>query len=163
MVMGVSGSGKTTIGELLSRRLGWSFYDGDDFHPPENIDKMRRGIPLDDRDRQMWLLALLNLIEAIHIRKEPAVIASSALKESYRQYLSPANGRSLVWVYLKGSYEQIEQRLKARQGHFMKADMLRSQFETLEEPDRALKIDISLSQDAIVDRIVTYLENLHTR
>jgi gluconokinase len=156
--MGVSGSGKSTIGDRLSRRLGCSFYDGDRFHTPENIEKMSRGIPLNDRDRYPWLEKIRNLMTEISQRQETAVIACSALKESYRQFLTQDQHQTIVWVYLKGSYEQIQQRMMTRVGHYMKAQMLRSQLETLEEPQDALILDISLAPETICDRIVAYLE-----
>lgn len=156
--MGVSGSGKSTIGDRLSHRLGCSFYDGDRYHTPENLAKMSRGIPLEDSDRYPWLEKIRNLITEIRQRQESAVIACSALKESYRQFLTQDRHQTIVWVYLKGSYEQLQQRMMARQGHFMKAEMLRSQFEALEEPQDALILDISLAPETICDRIVAYLE-----
>lgn len=151
--MGVSGSGKSTIGQLLSQKLGWPFYDGDDFHPRENIAKMRQGIPLTDEDRRSWLSTLRSLIE----QNQNAIIACSSLKESYRDYLE-GERTDIVWIYLKGSYEEILERMQHRQGHFMQPQMLRSQFATLEEPKNALVIDISLLPEEIIDRIVNLLD-----
>jgi gluconokinase len=148
ILMGVSGSGKSTIGQLLSQKLGWPFYDGDDFHPPENIEKMRHGIPLTDSDRQPWLAALRDIME----QNQDVIIACSSLKETYRDYLQDGHP-DLIWIYLKGSYEEILQRMQHRQ-HFMKPEMLRSQFTTLEEPQNAVIIDISLPPERIIDRIV---------
>lgn len=150
--MGVSGSGKSTIGQLLSQKLGWPFYDGDDFHPPENVAKMRQGIPLTDEDRRSWLSTLRSLIE----QHQNAIIACSSLKESYREFLQ-GDRSDLVWIYLKGSYEEILERMQHRTNHFMKPQMLRSQFATLEEPKNALVIDISVSPDQIIDQIVGLL------
>lgn len=156
IIMGVAGSGKSTIGSLLSQRLGWVFYDGDDFHSPENREKMSRGISLNDIDRQSWLLALKKAIDLLISRQTHGIIACSSLKLAYREILQGDN-REIVWVYLKGTYAQILARLEQRQGHFMKADMLRSQFEILEEPDDVFTVDISLSPKIIVDRIQKYL------
>lgn len=153
ILMGVSGSGKSTIGQLLSQKLGWPFYDGDDFHPPENIAKMRQGIPLTDGDRYSWLSTLRTLIE----QNQNAIIACSSLKESYREYLQGERS-DLIWIYLKGNYEQILERMQHRKQHFMKPQMLRSQFITLEEPKNAVVIDISLPPDEIIDRIVGLLD-----
>lgn len=152
IVMGVSGSGKSTIGQLLSQKLGWPFYDGDDFHPPENIAKMRQGIPLTDDDRKSWLSTLRTLIEL----NQNAIIACSSLKESYREYLQ-GKRTDLIWIYLKGTYEEILERMQHRTNHFMKPEMLRSQFATLEEPKNALVIDISLPPEKIIKQIVALL------
>lgn len=146
--MGVSGSGKSTIGQLLSQKLGWPFYDGDDFHPPENVAKMRQGIPLTDEDRRSWLSTLRSLIE----QHQNGIIACSSLKESYREFLQ-GDRTDLIWIYLKGSYEEILERMQHRQGHFMKPQMLRSQFATLEEPKNALVINISLPPEKIIEQI----------
>src|SRR3712207_6584842 len=139
ILMGVSGSGKTTVGRLLAERTGATFYDADDFHTPANVEKMRAGVPLTDEDRRPWLDALRALVASCLERGEPAVLACSALKEKYRERLR-VDGR-VRFVYLEGDYELIEQRLKNRRGHFMKREMLKSQFETLEEPRRAVRVD----------------------
>ena len=151
--MGVSGSGKTTVGQALASELGWDFYDADDFHPPENISKMENGIPLADADRVPWLAALHDLIESCLTRNRPGVLACSALKESYRQNLLEGN-EDVQLIYLKGSYEQIWSRMAARKDHYMKPEMLKSQFEALEEPADALTVDVSLSVDEIVQEIL---------
>ncbi len=132
VVMGVAGSGKTTIGRRLARELGWEFYDADDFHPEANVEKMSRGVPLDDADRTPWLEALRDLVRACLERGEDAVLACSALKESYREYLLIDERVRLV--YLRASYELTRERLRKRRGHFMKPGMLDSQFAALEEP-----------------------------
>ena len=157
MVMGVAGSGKTTVGELLARQLGWSFYDADAFHPPENIEKMANGIPLTDVDRAPWLAALHALISTSLRENRPAVLACSALKESYRQRLLEDNDGVQV-VYLKGSYDLLWSRLSHRKDHYMKPQMLQSQFESLEEPENALTMDVSMPVNALVNEILKQLE-----
>ena len=154
--MGVAGSGKTTVGELLAQKLGWSFYDADAFHPPENIEKMANGIPLNDVDRAPWLTALHSLISTSLRENRPAVLACSALKESYRQRLLEKNDGVQI-VYLKGSYDLLWSRLSHRKDHYMKPQMLQSQFETLEEPKNALTCDVSLTAPEIVQAILKRL------
>jgi gluconokinase len=149
ILMGVSGCGKTTIGRRLAQALGWPFYDGDDFHPPANIAKMRRGTPLTDADREAWLAALRRLIDDHLAARRPAVLACSALKQGYRDRLAGARPE-VRFVYLKGSYELIRCRLARRRGHFMPAALLASQFQTLEEPSQALTVDIAQAPSAIV-------------
>ncbi|MBK9054646.1 MAG: gluconokinase [Chloroflexi bacterium] len=144
VVMGVSGCGKTTIGQALARRLGGSFYDGDDFHPLENVRKMAAGIPLDDADRAPWL-ARLNLLLHEHVeRAEGVVVACSALKWRYREQLRTGN-EGLRFVYLQGSFEVIWQRMASRPQHYMLPSMLQSQFDTLEPPgpDEALTLSVT--------------------
>jgi gluconokinase len=152
ILMGVSGTGKTTIGELLVRDLGWPFYDGDDFHSQANIDKMREGVPLTDDDRVAWLTTLRQLIDQLLHDRRSAVIACSALKQVYRERLQ-GNDPDVRFVYLKGDHALIHQRLQERQGHFMKAGLLDSQFETLEEPQGILTVDISQKPPVLVSRI----------
>jgi len=154
--MGVSGSGKTRIGLELAARLGWTFFDADDFHPPENIGKMRAGIPLTDEDRVLWLAHLRDLLERSDARNESAVLACSALRRQFREELLRV-ARQLRIVYLRGEYALIEGRVRARQGHFMPPELLRSQFEALEEPDDALTIDASGEPGEVVERIVAGL------
>ena len=154
ILMGVSGSGKTTIGRLLAQSLDWTFYDGDDFHPPANVEKMRQGVPLTDEDRDSWLAALQQLIETILHQHRSAVLACSALKQGYRQRLQ-CDREEVRFVYLKGDYDLIRKRLDVRQGHFMRADLLRSQFATLEEPHDVLTIDVAQLPQAIVTAIIT--------
>jgi gluconokinase len=156
IVMGVAGSGKTTVGELLAKRLGWNFYDADAFHPAENIAKMANGTPLDDTDRAPWLTALRALISASLQENRPAVLACSALKESYRRHLLEGN-EGVQIVYLKGSYDLIWSRISLREGHYMKPEMLRSQFEALEEPTNALSIDVSMPVNDLVGEILNRL------
>lgn len=146
VVMGVSGSGKTTVGRALAAAIGAKFYDGDDFHPPENIARMSSGIPLDDTDRQPWLERLRDLIAEHVAQNEDIVVACSALKRSYRDLLREGND-GLRFVYLKGTFEDIWQRMQEREGHYMKAEMLQSQFDALEEPDETEAHVLSINQD----------------
>ena len=156
LLMGVSGSGKTTVGKALAASLGWKYFDGDDFHPATNVAKMRAGVPLDDADRQPWLESLAQLIsENIHAGKS-AVLACSALKQTYRDTLSISDDVRVV--YLNVDSETIAERLSTRRDHYMNPNLLASQFETLEEPEDALEIDARLSVDAIVQRIRTALK-----
>jgi gluconokinase len=150
--MGVSGCGKTTIGKALAMKLGWDFYDADDFHTSENIAKMSNGIPLNDDDRGPWLVALHALISTCLKENKHGVLACSALKECYRQMLLTGN-QGLLIVYLKGDYDLIWARMIARPGHYMKPEMLKSQYDALDEPTNGLVVDVSLS----VDEIVTYI------
>lgn len=152
IIMGVSGSGKSTVGRLLSDRLDCKFYDADDFHSQANIAKMNRGEALTDKDRTPWLEQLQQLIGQTLLENKPGVLACSALKQKYRQILK-VNNSEVIFVYLQGSYECIEARIKERQGHFMNIELLRSQFETLEEPDDALIIDVSLTPETIIQAI----------
>ena len=151
ILMGVSGSGKTTIGRLLSEELEWRYYDADDFHSPANVQKMKDGIPLNGDDRRPWLESLSKLIQDCLDRDENAVLGCSALKESYREYLLLDERVRLV--YLKGDYETIQRRLSKRRGHFMNPELLESQFETLEEPEGDVRVDVSLSPTQIVESI----------
>ncbi len=153
IIMGVSGSGKSTVGKLLSARTGWQFYDADDFHPQSNIDKMSRGIPLTDSDRLPWLRQLQDLITDTLDAGKNGILACSALKSNYRIILSGDRQCEVVFIYLRGDYDCIKSRMKERQGHFMEEDMLPSQFATLEEPENAVVIDVSLSPQAIVEQI----------
>jgi len=152
ILMGVSGSGKTTIGRLLAQDLGWQFYDGDDFHPQANVDKMRRAIPLTDDDRDSWLTALRHQIDTLIDDHQSAVLACSALKQAYRDRLG-GDRPEVHFIYLQGDYALIRQRLQKRQGHFMKADLLASQFDTLEEPEGVPAVDIAQAPEAIVGSI----------
>lgn len=149
--MGVSGSGKTTIGRLLSYQTGIPFFDGDDFHPSANKEKMKAGIPLTDEDRLGWLQQLHALAEKESTNKG-AIIACSALKEKYRQLLS-AHLQKPFWVFLTGSFDLIEQRLTNRAGHFMPPALLQSQFDALEIPQDVFTVDIDQEPEAITDKI----------
>ncbi len=152
ILMGVSGSGKTTIGQLLAKDLNWRFYEEDDFHPKANVEKMSRGIALTDEDRASWLTALEHLIQDLIGKRQSAVITCSALKQTYRDRLV-GNRNDVVFVYLKGNYDLTRQRLLSRKDHFMKVDLLASQFDTLEEPKGVLAVDIAQEPDVIVDEI----------
>lgn len=149
VLMGVSGSGKTTIGLELSSDLGWPFYDGDNFHPPANIEKMKRGVPLADEDRRSWLEELRELTHRLTHENKSAIVACSALKKSYREHLR-AGSSQVLFVHLKGDYELIRRRMEKRGGHFMKPELLKSQFETLEESDDAVAVDIEKEPATIV-------------
>ncbi len=156
IVMGVSGSGKTSVGKSLAEHLGWDFYDADDFHPPENVTKMANGIPLNDLDRTPWLASLHDLISSTLKAGRRGVLACSALKEQYRQQLLDGNPDVQI-VYLKGTFDLIWSRMSNRGDHFMKPQMLQSQFETLEEPDNALTVPASESVNDIVQELLRYL------
>jgi len=157
ILMGVSGSGKTTVGRLLAVELGWMFYDGDDFHPEANIEKMKKGIALTDKDRKPWLDPLQNLILDLVRNNQSAVIACSALKKSYRDILVK-DKENVVFVYLEGDYDLVHQRLLERKGHFFDAKLLESQFETLEEPEGVLTINIAQEPVKIVSQVRRGLE-----
>ncbi|ACB74118.1 carbohydrate kinase, thermoresistant glucokinase family [Opitutus terrae PB90-1] len=150
--MGVSGSGKTTVGKLLARELGWSFADADDFHSAANKAKMAAGHPLNDADRAPWLTALRQHIEECLASGKNVVIACSALKASYRAQLR-GNSDAIKWVHLHGSPELIRSRLASRSGHYMRAQMLDSQLATLEPPKHALTVDVAATPAEIVDQI----------
>lgn len=152
VLMGVSGAGKTTVGELLAEDLGWSFYEGDDFHPQANVEKMSQGIPLTDRDRQDWLDRLRALIDRLLASGQSAVLACSALKSSYRRQLGQGHG-GVRFVYLRGRFGLIEERLAAREDHFMPEELLEDQFETLEEPEEVLTVPVNQPPERIVHQI----------
>ncbi len=154
--MGVAGSGKTTIGKALSLKTGIPFFDGDDFHPPSNKEKMKSGHPLDDDDRQQWL-EQLNTLAIEQQKSKGAIIACSALKEKYRSILS-LGVQQTTWIFLQGSYEVIYERMKERD-HFMPVQLLHSQFDTLEIPVAAFTVDINNDRDYIVQLIVQHLHD----
>lgn len=160
VLMGVSGSGKSTIADRLAARLDWRFEDGDGFHPPGNVAKMSAGQPLTDDDRRPWLQAIADEIDRVSRQGERLVVACSALKRAYRDILS--HGRKDVrFVFLNGSYELIASRLAARKGHFMPPGLLASQFKTLEPPDTSehpVTVSIDAPVETIVDDIIHQLK-----
>ncbi|MGL1885515.1 MAG: NADP-dependent phosphogluconate dehydrogenase [Reichenbachiella sp.] len=151
-LIGVSGVGKSTIGSLLAEALKIPFFDGDDFHPEGNIQKMSKGEALNDNDRLGWLQSL-NKLASKELTFNGCIIACSALKESYRQILITNIESSTKWVFLSGTIEEIKERIKNRKGHFMSSDLLQSQFDTLEEPEGVIKVDISLTPEKMVEVI----------
>jgi gluconokinase len=152
VLMGVTGSGKTTVGKVLATELGWRFYDADDYHPPKNIEKMRRGIPLTDEDRKPWLQTLAGPIDSARDRGENVVLSCSALKHAYQEYLR--HHLDVVhYVCLCASEELIQKRLAARKGHFMNPGLLDSQFEILEPPEDAIRVDVNGTPEEIASEI----------
>jgi gluconokinase len=151
ILTGVAGAGKTTIGERLARDLGWTFYDADDVHPAANVEKMRRGESLDDADRAPWLAAIREIIRAALDHGDNAVVACSALKESYREMLRVAP--EVVFVYLRADPALAETRMARRAGHFMPPTLAKTQFAALEEPQDALHVNAALPPEAIVKEI----------
>lgn len=152
LVMGVAGSGKTTIGELLAEELGWTFIDADDVHPPANIEKMAAGQPLNDQDRAPWLAALRRRIEDCLARGESAIVTCSALKEHYRNIIV-VDPQKVKIVHLHGSPELLRSRIAGRKGHFMSPSMLDSQLAALEPPANALTLDVVKTPPELVARI----------
>jgi gluconokinase len=152
VLMGVAGAGKTTVGQLLSKELGWPYFEGDDFHSVRNIEKMSDEVPLTDADRLPWLRNIRNKIDELINKNQSAVIACSALKKEYRDILSAGTDK-VRFIYLKADRELIKTRLEERRNHFMKAQMLESQFEILQEPAGALTIDASLQPAKIIQLI----------
>jgi gluconokinase len=154
IIFGVSGAGKTTIGQPLAHELGWRFFEADDFHPGANIDKMRRGIPLTDEDRWPWLESLRELIARSLGAGENAVLACSALKEKYRRYLRV--NTDVRFVFLRGDYALIADQLRHRRGHFMNPALLKTQFADLEEPqpdEGVLMVELGRTPQEIVEEI----------
>lgn len=155
VVMGVAGSGKTTLGAMLADAVHCPFLDGDSLHPAANIDKMSRGVPLTSADRAPWLRAIrARLLDAFR-RGQRLIVACSALEQSSRTLL--AEELPITWVYLKGPADLFWSRLQHRTGHYMKADMLQSQFEALEEPSDAILVDAAQSPEAIARQVLTEL------
>eukprot|EP00092_Neocalanus_flemingeri_P031698 GFUD01034431.1.p1 GENE.GFUD01034431.1~~GFUD01034431.1.p1 ORF type:complete len:181 (+),score=77.86 GFUD01034431.1:40-543(+) len=158
VVMGVSGCGKTTVGQAVSGHLQLQFLDGDDFHPPASRDKMARSVPLTDRDREPWLERLAEVLA-----EKDCVLACSALKRKYRETMIKymPEGERVLFIYLMGSKEVIEKRLTKRQGHYFKAELLQSQFDALEEPDddeNVFAIDCEETLDRIVEKVSQIVE-----
>ncbi|KVH59434.1 gluconate kinase [Burkholderia sp. MSMB1072] len=155
IAMGVSGAGKSLIGEMLAERLSCSYTDGDAFHSAANKEKMHHGIPLTDEDRWPWLRTIRAAIEEKQRAGETAVFTCSSLKRSYRDVLRGAD-TDVRFVYLKGSFEVLQERLKSRTGHFFDPSLLKSQLDTLEEPgpDEAIEVSIELTPEQIVDQVM---------
>ena len=156
LLMGVTGSGKTTVGKLLAQRLGWPFLDADDFHPPQNIEKMQHGVPLTDEDREPWLAAIHAELLRCAARDQHAVLACSALKQTYRETL--ASGVDLRICYLQGTYSEIAARLQSRTGHFAGEAILAGQFADLQEPADALVLPVSNTPEEIVKDVLRRLK-----
>ena len=162
VVMGVTSSGKTSLGERLAARLGWPFRDADSFHPPENVAKMSGGTPLTDEDRKPWLAAIAAWIDDLRARGEHGIVTCSALKRAYRQVIV-GDRPDVTLVYLKGSRELIGRRMATRQHHFMPPALLDTQFATLEPPiadARTLVIDVGPTPDEIIEKIVAWLRKV---
>ena len=157
VIMGVSGCGKTTIGKQLSQKIDIPFYDADDFHPIENIEKMKKGISLNSADRYPWLNLLADKIKEWN-SKDGAVLACSALKEKYRKILA-LNNNPIIWIFLSGSKDLIRTRIENREDHFMDSNLLDSQFNNLEIPEYGIHIEISKSSDQIITEIVSKLNS----
>lgn len=156
VVMGVAGCGKSTVAALLAGRLGWEFTEGDALHPASNVEKMRQGVPLSDADRLPWLHDIARAIGGWRAAGKPGIVACSALRRSYRDIIA-AGAEDLRFVYLRGNFSLIEQRLTARQGHFMPTSLLESQFMTLEEPasdEPALTIDTGAPVGELVNAVL---------
>ncbi len=154
VVMGVAGSGKSTVAELAAKKLGWEYVDADAYHPPENVAKMRRGEALNDADRAGWLAALADLLAERTADGRSVVLACSALKQTYRDRL--AQGAPFRLAYLKGSRELLASRLAGRQNHFMNPGLLDSQLATLEEPSNALTLDVALSPEVLAEQTAVW-------
>lgn len=157
--MGVSGCGKTTIGKKTADKLGVPYYEGDEFHPLTNIEKMSQGIPLTDEDREDWLEKMSQLIQNKLEAGESGILSCSALKENYRKRLRIDPDR-VHFIYLKGGYELILSRLRDRTEHYMPVLLLASQFEALEEPNDVLTVDINQATEAILDEVFAYLVDI---
>lgn len=160
VVMGVSGCGKSTVAALLAGRLGWAFVEGDALHPPANVEKMSQGIPLTDTDRQPWLQTIASTIQTWRQAGQPGVIACSSLRRCYRETIA-GTADDLRFAYLRGSFPIIKQRLATRQGHYMPASLLESQFATLEEPapdEPAITLDTGAPAEELVADMLRILD-----
>lgn len=161
ILMGVSGCGKTTIGKHLASILNIPYYEGDVFHPSSNVEKMSAGLPLTDTDRKAWLNALAELINKKIEKGEEGILSCSALKKKYRDHLRVAPGQ-VYFIYLKGDYDLIYTRLKGRKNHYMPANLLRSQFNDLQEPENELTVKIDQTPIEIIREITTYLSSIRS-
>lgn len=157
ILMGVSGCGKSTVGRALSKKLNWPFFDGDNFHTAENVEKMAAGIPLTDDDRFPWLVKLNKLIAENLAEHRSMILACSALRVSYRELLAEGNP-GVIFVYLKGDFELIFRRIQARDAHYMKPEMLESQFAALEEPQDAFIVNVEKSPEEIADYLFRLMD-----
>jgi gluconokinase len=155
LVMGTTGAGKTTVGKLVAERLNWTFLDADDFHPPANIEKMKHGVPLTDADREPWLASIHSRLQQLSAEEHNAVLACSALKQSYRDALSA--GLDFRIVYLRGTYEQMRKHILARLGHFAGESILAGQFADLEEPTDALALEVAGTPGDIASQAIAGL------
>jgi gluconokinase len=153
ILMGVSGTGKSTVGKILAGELGWDFVEGDDFHPPANVEKMKHDIPLTDADRAPWLEALRERIKAACAANENVILACSALKRSYQDLLEEDAPECVEYVYLHGSPELLRRRLEARENHFADAGLLASQLATLEPPADAVRVEVTPPPEEIAATI----------
>lgn len=151
LVMGTTGAGKTTVGQLLAQQLGWTFLDADDFHPAANVEKMKHGIPLTDADRAPWLAAIHDAVARLSGMGMDCVLACSALKESYRKTIG--EGLAMKTVYLKGTYEEMRAHILARHGHFAGEAILAGQFADLEEPKDAIAVSVLHKPEEIVEEV----------
>lgn len=162
VIMGVSGCGKTTVAAGLASKLGWEFAEGDDFHPQSNVDKMHAGHPLTDDDRWPWLQRIAEWISGTDEGGDPGIVTCSALKRSYRDVL---RGPGVHFVHLTASREILEERIAARKGHFMPADLLQSQLDTLEplgDDEDGIVVDVAAKPDEVVERILTDLNLVYS-
>lgn len=157
-MIGPMGCGKTTVGKLLAKELGWRFADADDFHPAENVKKMEAGIPLTDADRLPWLETLHEVMQKASNRGENYVVACSALRESYRKTLG-IDQKRCISIYLKGTPELLRKRLQQRQHPYMDNNLLTSQLEAFEEPQGGMTVEINESPEKIVAAILVHLRN----
>ena len=156
ILIGPMGCGKTTIGKTLTEKLGWSFFDGDDFHPKKNVEKMRAGVALTDEDRKLWLKKLHANIQHWLRDKQNSILACSALKQAYRDTLG-VDQNTVRTVYLKGSYELLRKRIEGRKHPYMDKNLLRNQLDNLEEPKDGLTVDISTTPEIVVSTIMNHL------
>ena len=152
LIMGVSGAGKSTIGQLVAERLGGIFIEGDDYHPSYSKEKMKSGVPLNEKDREPWLEAILATVRT-RVKFTIPVVACSALREAHRKKLAEL---PYSLIYLKGNFAEIRNRINSRSSHFMPVSLLENQFETLEEPSNAMVVSVGLDKKAVVEKVIDY-------